>query len=122
MTENYFTEEELSCPCCGRNEFNPATKLRFNKLRVAVDEPLPMTSGYRCPTYNRKNGWTLSHSTGQCGDLAVSHKLAFKVMAEAPKLGFTGIGVSQKGNKRFLHLDDLEEELPKRPRPHLWSY
>jgi hypothetical protein len=35
--------------------------------------------------------------------------------------GFKGIGVNQKGNGRFIHLDIGEME-DGRPRPHLWSY
>ena len=81
-----------------------------------------MTSGYRCEAYNTKRGWTQTHATGQAGDLEVSHKVAFRVAKYAFSVGFTGMGISQKGKKRFIHLDDLVEMLPKRPRPHLWSY
>lgn len=101
----------------------PDTLTRFNDLRSRVAAPLPMTSGYRCEEYNRLNGWTQSHATGQCGDLAVSHKIASRVVEAAYRLGFTGIGISQKGDKRFIHLDDLPEDLSiGRPRPHIWSY
>jgi hypothetical protein len=37
------------------------------------------------------------------------------------KMGFSGIGVSQKGDSRFIHLDDLEDS-NERPRPWVWSY
>jgi len=33
--------------------------------------------------------------------------------------GMTGIGVQQKGSGRFLHLDDVTEEIQ---RPWIWSY
>ena len=36
-------------------------------------------------------------------------------------VGFTGIGVNQKGGARFLHLDTIESS-PARPRPTIWSY
>lgn len=120
--KNYFTEEELSCPCCGVNGFNPETLKRFNVLRELLGEALPMTSGYRCGAYNKARGWTQTHATGQAGDLGVSHITAYLVIKEAPKLGFTGIGVKQKGNRRCIHLDDLPAMLPDRPRPHIWSY
>jgi zinc D-Ala-D-Ala carboxypeptidase len=35
--------------------------------------------------------------------------------------GFTGIGVSQKGAIRFIHVDDLPDA-PGQPRPTIWSY
>lgn len=121
-TKSYFSDKELNCPCCGFAGFNAGTLVKFNAMREAADFPIPMSSGYRCPAYNAKMGYTQSHSTGHCGDVVVSHKQAFTLLALAPKLGFTGIGVQQKGSKRFLHFDDLVELLPKRPRPHLWSY
>lgn len=121
--KNYFTEEELSCPCCGVNGFKPATLARWNSFREHLGFPLPMTSGYRCKEYNEFHGYTQTHATGQAGDIQVSYTKAFKVMQSAPLFGFTGIGVSQKGDpkKRFIHLDDLGAA-PKRPRPHIWSY
>lgn len=120
--ENYFTNEELVCPCCGVNKFSAVTLGKFNKLRESVGEPLVMSSGYRCPAYNKKIGATDTHETGHAGDLEVSHRTAYLVNKYAVVVGFTGIGISQKGNKRFMHLDDLDELLPERPRPHIWSY
>ena len=120
--KNYFTLEERSCPCCGVDGMNPATLARWNALREDVGFPINMSSGYRCPAYNTANGYTQTHATGGAGDAMCSHKEAYVLAHKAPDHGFTGIGVSQKGAARFLHLDDLEEELPFRPRPHLWSY
>lgn len=121
--KNYFTEEELSCPCCGENKFSEETLKKFNKLRHDLGRPLPMSSGYRCEAYNALKGYTQTHATGQAGDLNVSHELAFDIVALASDYGFTGVGVSQKGNVkgRFIHLDDLPAA-NSRPRPHIWSY
>jgi hypothetical protein len=33
---------------------------------------------------------------------------------------FTGIGLKQHGEGRFIHLDDLH--LPAHPRPIVWTY
>lgn len=120
-SKNYFSEEELRCPCCGENGFSPITLQRLNNLRAFLGFPLPMTSGYRCLKYNRQRGFTQTHATGQAADLAVSHIKAFQLIEAAPRFGFTGIGVRQKGNTRFIHLDDLESNI-NRPRPHIWSY
>lgn len=118
---NYFTEKELSCPCCGVNGFKKGTQRRLNLLREHLGFPMPMTSGFRCEKYNKLKGYTQTHATGQAGDFGLTHKQAFRAMAEAPIYGFTGIGVNQKGKHRFLHLDDLDEATG-RPRPHVWSY
>jgi len=119
--KNYFTEEEQSCSCCGENKVNPSTLKRLNTLRAFLGFSLPASSMYRCPAHNKAKGYTQSHATGQCSDIEASHKRAYAIIKAAPSFGFTGIGVKQKGNKRFIHLDDLEEA-PGRPRPHIWSY
>ncbi len=117
----YFSDIETSCKCCGVNGMNIETLKKFDRLRELVGEPLPMSSGYRCEKYNSNNGYTQTHATGRAGDLQVSHEVSFLVLKYCHEVGFTGIGVNQKGKSRFIHLDDLTE-LPKRPRPHVWSY
>ena len=119
--KNYFTEAELSCKCCGENKFNKDTLQKLNNLREALGFGLAMTSGYRCPEYNTKMGYTQTHATGQAADIACTHKQAAAINKFHTDFGFTGIGVKQKGLSRFLHLDDLEE-IAGRPRPHIWSY
>ena len=47
---------------------------------------------------------------------------AFEILTEALAVGFTGIGVKQKGEHRFLHLDDLGLGEHTTPRPAIWSY
>jgi len=119
--KNYFTDEELSCSCCGENKFNASTLYRLNQLRAKLGFPLPVTSGYRCEAYNTSKGYTLTHSSGQAVDISCTHKQAYAILKQAIQMGFTGIGIKQKKSKRFIHLDDLEEA-HKRPRPHVWSY
>jgi len=55
-------------------------------------------------------------------DILINRASAVKVLKIALDLGFTGIGVAQKGadGSRFLHLDDLSA--PDHPRPGIWSY
>lgn len=36
-------------------------------------------------------------------------------------MGFTGIGIKQHGDNRFIHLDDLREP-DHAPRPTIWTY
>lgn len=121
MIENYFSDKELSCKCCGVNGFKESTLLKLNKLRSMLGEPIILSSAYRCRAYNDLMGFTQTHATGQAGDIPCSHNKAVEILKLALICGFTGIGVKQKGNGRFIHLDDLPE-LPHRPRPHLWSY
>lgn len=120
---SYFTEKELACKHCGENHFNDETLIKLNLLREKCGFPLPVTSGYRCEEYNREQGYTQTHATGQAADIQVSGKQAATVIREAQGLGFTGFGIKQKGphNSRFIHLDDLPNSV-KRPRPWIWSY
>jgi zinc D-Ala-D-Ala carboxypeptidase len=98
---------------------------RMDILRCTVGFPLVVSSGYRCPSYNAsisKTGTRGPHTTGRAIDLLVTSEDALTVVGEAYNLGFTGIGVSQKGDhkKRFIHLDDLSS--PEFPRPTIFSY
>lgn len=119
----YFTESELKCKCCGDNKFNDRTLDKLIQLRAALDFPFIISSGYRCPEYNRQIGATQTHATGRAVDIQVSHGKAQELVSNARKYGFTGIGVNQKGavKSRFIHLDDLPNSA-SRPRPHIWSY
>ena len=118
---NYFTDDEQSCICCGVNRFNPTTLARLNAVRREAGFPMAMSSGYRCPHYNKRMGYTQTHATGQAGDIECGHRQAFRLIELAIKHGFTGIGVKQKGSRRFVHMDDLPAG-DLRPRPHVWSY
>jgi uncharacterized protein YcbK (DUF882 family) len=96
----------------------------IERLRIICGFPLPVTSAARCPEYNAKvsdTGRTGPHTTGRAIDIAVSHDKAWTVLAMAISLGFTGIGVQQKGTSRYLHLDNLPNA-PGQPRPTIWSY
>jgi zinc D-Ala-D-Ala carboxypeptidase len=58
-----------------------------------------------------------AHSTGRAVDIAV------RLLQLALQEGFTGIGIQQTGEGRFLHLDDIQPEDEFHvPRPWIWSY
>lgn len=124
MTWKFFTLDEFKCHHCGANLIDHAFVDRLDELRARIGFPLPINSGYRCPIYNEmvsNTGSTGPHTTGHAADLRVDRGRAFAVLKTAPELGFTGIGVAQKGPSRYIHLDDLPES-PGHPRPVIWSY
>ena len=97
---------------------------RLDKLRWMNNEPIALSSAYRCPDHNAKvssTGRTGPHTTGKAVDIRCSGDIAYRVLTLAAELGFRGIGVSQKGNhgSRFIHIDDIEDETI---RPWVWSY
>ena len=135
FANDYFTESELACRCCGKNHFKDSTLKRLIKTRIRYEELLReagvtknfgliVSSGYRCPAYNARNNYTMTHSTGQAVDLRVALSRSYYLQKAAYENGWTGIGVSQKGDfkARYIHLDDLPAEPGERTRPTVWSY
>lgn len=123
----HFSRKELECHCgCGQMEIDPAFMQSLESLRTAFGKPMRITSGFRCSTYNAQistTGFIGPHVTGKAVDVGISGQDAHTLLAFAIHHNFQGLGISQRGphNKRFLHLD-LIENSPGRPRPRIWSY
>lgn len=103
----------------------PAFLDKLEALRTALGHPLIISSGYRSPEHNvlvSTTGETGPHTTGRAVDIKIYGERAFRMVTMAADLGFTGMGLSQKGEHahRFVHLDDLAA--PDYPRPMIWSY
>lgn len=118
-----FTEDEFRCSHTGLVCMVPDYLDRLQALRTELDLPMFITSGYRHvshPTEARKpiSG---AHTTGRACDVRVHGADALRLVVLAVKHGFTGIGVHQRGERRFIHLDDLPGS-PNQPRPWIWSY
>jgi uncharacterized protein YcbK (DUF882 family) len=95
--------------------------LSLQQLREELGFALPVTSGYRCeqhPAETSKNT-TGAHPQGKAVDIRTYDMRAYLIIEKAMVIGFNGIGISQKGPRRFVHLDKNTEGLP---RPMLWSY
>lgn len=128
MTMKYFNYSEFDQhgdPGSGAANMNQGFLDMLDVLREKVGFPLIVTSGYRSPAYNDSvstTGTTGPHTTGKAVDLAVAGHQAHAVLKAALELGFTGIGVSQKGTSRFIHLDILANGEHGAPRPWVWSY
>jgi len=74
MRENlsaHFKLREFRCPCCGQVQVSPALIRLLESIRAKIDEPLYVTSGFRCPKHNRKVGGEKDskHLTGQAADI-----------------------------------------------------
>ncbi|RKZ86755.1 MAG: hypothetical protein DRQ39_05345 [Gammaproteobacteria bacterium] len=104
----YFTDEELYCPCCDGGEMKAAFMVRLVELRKALDFPFPISSGFRCKQHNANIGGVKNsyHLLGRAVDITLTHDQAYQVVAKAKEFGFFGVGVSQKGQNRFVHLDN----------------
>lgn len=115
-----FKAEEFNCRHCGKNEMLPEFMARLQHLRGIYGKSMTISSGYRCPQHpiEAKKDAPGPHSTGLACDVAVQGAEAHKVLTLALELGFTGIGVQQKGTGRFIHLDMVTGT----NRPTVWSY
>jgi zinc D-Ala-D-Ala carboxypeptidase len=120
----YFERTEFDCSCCRRNEMDGVFLQELDDLRARFGKPLIVSSGYRCPTHNARvssTGASGPHTTGRAADLRVSRGDALRLLRIALEMGFTGIGLQQKGAVRFIHLDNLPNA-EGQPRPTIWSY
>lgn len=120
----YFKANEFLCSATTSENMQGDFIIKLNALREAYGKSMTITSGYRHPKMHpieaaKKNPG--AHSTGQACDVLVERADAFKLLSLAFIAGFTGIGISQKGEARFIHLDTIENS-DIRPRPTIWSY
>lgn len=118
-----FSSDEFKCSHCGANEMKPEFMDKLQHLRASFNRPMKITSGYRCPAHPIEAAKSRpgAHASGQAADVAVQGADAHRLLQLALDLGFTGIGVQQKGSGRFIHLDTLQNSFDT-PRPTVWSY
>jgi uncharacterized protein YcbK (DUF882 family) len=77
-----------------------------------------VTSGYRSAEYDLAIGGAGVHPEGCAVDIEVSGERAYEILVAASKMKFSGIGLNQRGKKRFIHLDNSDEK----SRPRVWTY
>jgi len=124
--DNYpnFSESEFACKHTGECHMDEDFMDMIQMLRDEYGRPMTITSGYRHPTHPIEASKTSpvpgAHTTGNACDIGCRGTAAYEILNLALAIGFTGIGVSQKGDVRFLHLDNLTGE--NRLRPTVWSY
>ena len=115
--------DEMRCTHCGAYAMDDTFMQRLDQLREDMGFPFPVTSAYRCekhPIEARKKA-PGAHTTGKAIDIGVSGNDAYILIEAAIRDNFTGIGINQKGNSRFIHLDIIPHSSSS-PRPWIWSY
>lgn len=119
----YFSQEEFDCTHTGKCDMLKSTMDRLLLVRKEFNAPMNISSGYRDPSHpiEAAKDEPGAHTLGCSVDVLVAGGDAIRLVQIALKHGFTGIGVQQKGAKRFIHLDDYEGS-SSMPRPWLWSY
>jgi|TARA_B100002019_G_scaffold116313_1_gene99929 uncharacterized protein YcbK (DUF882 family) len=115
MTYKFFTEEEFVCQETGENKIVPEFIERLDELREACAFPFHITSGYRSPEHTLEKAKVKpgTHAQGIAADIHVENGIERrKVVEEALKLNFGGIGVA----KTFVHVDI------RTTGPVMWTY
>ena len=134
-TKEYFSDldrlrrmsnEPISrCSHCGAKRMQPHFMEHIIVLRELLGFPFVVTSAYRCPDHPIEAAKEApgAHTTGMAIDIQVYGNNAHRLLDAALRAGFSGIGISQKGDHstRFIHLDKIGS-LEGRPRPTVWSY
>ena len=111
----YFDISEFDCSETGENYMNPAFLAILDMLREHCGFPFVITSGYRSPKHSieaakKEPGL---HSKGIAADISAPDGVRKrKIVEEALKLGFGGIGVG----KDFIHVDTRPDT------PVVWGY
>lgn len=102
-----FSKSEFDCKHTGKNEMKPEFMEKLQELRILYGKPMKISSGFRDVTHpveakKSKGGY---HTLGIACDVACGSVEAYEIIRLAMQVGFKGIGVNQKGEGRFIHLD-----------------
>ena len=114
-----FSRNEFACSHTGECDMDPEFMSALQALRDQFG-PMQISSGYRAPNHpiEARKAKPGTHSTGKAADISVSRGDAVKLLRLALLDGrFTGFGIQQKGDGRFIHLDSTTTN-----RPIIWSY
>ena len=120
-----FSFAEMACRETGECFLDGALMDALQRVR-AICGPMTVTSGYRSPRHSKEAAKGRSggpHTLGKAADIRCAGTQAFEILHTALDEGFTGIGIDQRGEDRFLHLDVIThlDDFPA-VRPTIWSY
>ena len=110
MITRNFKLSEFQCPCCGKSNISMELVEKLQQLRDLYGDPIMVTSGVRCPEYNRRVGGY--HDSPHLKGLAVDivARISPVTMAYlADELGVFRIGVYD----RHTHLDIVKPKPSK---------
>ena len=116
---DYFTREEFACQYTGENEISDRLLLNLDLLRRKCGFPFVITSGYRDPSHpiEARKEKVGTHAQGIAADIKVNDGTQrYKLVNEAIKMGFTGIGIAGE----FVHVDI--RDLDGNESPVMWCY
>lgn len=119
----YFKTSEFSCQCklksCVEQKASKELISKLTELRIAINEPLTITSGFRCKAHQeeiRKSGVSTvvakvsTHESGDAADVKPTRTSIKDFETIAAKF-FMAIGIA----KTFLHMDLRKDKVRRWP-------
>lgn len=106
-----FKSTEFDCHgsgCCTNTLIDDKLVEYVQKIRNHFGKPITVTSGYRCPTHNKRIGGATGsrHSKGQAADIVVKDIAPREVAKYAESIGILGIGLYETSSDgHFVHVD-----------------
>lgn len=104
-----FSSAEFTCRCgCGVLKVDPLLIDSLQQLRDNLDLPIRISSGYRCPKYNKLLGGAINsfHVTGQAADIVIPKLTIQAIFAALYNIpAFQGGGIGLYPNRGFTHVD-----------------
>ena len=106
-----FSRAEMACRCgCGLDHMDEKFMTMLQQLRNKLG-PLPISSGVRCEKHNHDSGGypKSAHLQSKGADIKIFGPRALALVEEAGRIGFSGVGISQKGDHItcFIHLNTM---------------
>lgn len=113
ITVTHFRDVEFHCHCLGRycqglpaEGIDRGLLLLLERIRKAAgDKPVTVTSGYRCPAWNRKSGGALlsQHLYGRAADIVIQGMAVEDANVICDELNpYGGVGL---GGQNITHVD-----------------
>lgn len=106
-----FSSREFDCHgggCCSQTLINEKLVEYLQKIRNYFKTSVTITSGYRCPTHNKRVGGATAsrHSLGDAADIVVAGHSPAEVARYAESIGILGIGLYETAaDGYFVHID-----------------
>lgn len=117
-----FSEKEFKCKHTGICDMDKDFMEILSEIRKEYGKPMIITSGYRHPTHPVESSKPIrgEHTYGVCCDVSVRGEDCYNLISVCIKKGITRLGVSQKGENRFIHIGIGYGD--KFLNPWVWSY
>ena len=105
MNTLHFKTSEFSCKCCGKEKPNSELMAVLQLVRIHFNQPVTVTSSYRCPKHNKDVGGATKskHLKGIAADIKVKGVEPTEVHHLLTSLFPEGYGIGLY--KTFVHID-----------------